>query len=829
MLPRSFLPAVAFVTLVTFAPTVAAAQAVKAGVVTNLEGQVTVTSVSRPQPRPLHFKDDVFVNDRVVTGDRSIARMLLGGKAVITVRERSALTITEIPGKSTISLDSGKIAVAVARDRMRPGDEIEVRTPNAVAGVRGTVFVVEVAQQTASLDAASSAFTTSFYGFSGLVTLRMGQQTYTLNPGMYVTGTGLAPALSGIMTDAMRALALAGLQAGLKQAGGATQDLANEQAMATTVATFGDATAAVEGGGSLPDGQSPQSMNAPILPGGLASIPTAAPVPPGKVGSSAFLVFGDRSERSALARQIAADFPNRVVAEVAGLPSDLSAFGTVWHVGAFTPLTDGQQTALRGLLGDGGGLHLTGERSCCEALNASLTTLLRSVVEGGAGITVGNQGDVAGPYTFNPDAKGGITEGLSVWQPIVPGGIAGVSGDNVLATGAGGTPVGAVWDESDLSGDAGRITLLMDVDWFRRPSAADVVRAINRFIDDPPHTLLLDGPLFRSTGDALGIAGDPMLDVAGYVILGSSRQPLVGLTDSRVTLPGSLARLADSRVSAAGTLLRVDGGSELVQSGGDALVAMSGGWLSAGAASGGHLIDVLGRPGMTAIDAESGLLLGTDRPVQPGAGAPLFRAEAGAAAVVGGSAYRIDTALLEATAPLLALQASTLTTGGDAIALVRQAKVDIPGDALALVNLNGGLLTVARGSLVSVAGGSRLNVGGPLLSLSGGSTVNILNGALLSVSGGSLVTIGGPLVSFSGTGNALNVTNSLAPTALIGGIPVYGAPSSFTLTGATPLAGLGTAGTITINGVPLTPTTPLSSLKGSLIAVQGSGTVKIGP
>ena len=37
------------------------------------------------------------------------------------------------------------------------------------------------------------------------------------------------------------------------------------------------------------------------------------------------------------------------------------------------------------------------------------------------------------------------------------------------------------------------------------------------------------------------------------------------------------------------------------------------------------------------------------------------------------------------------------------------------------------------------------------------------------------------------------------------------------------------SGTITINGVPLTSTTPLSSLKGSLIAVQGSGAVKIGP
>ena len=39
---------------------------------------------------------------------------------------------------------SGRVAVAVARERMRPGDLIEVRTPNAVAGIRGTVIVAEV-------------------------------------------------------------------------------------------------------------------------------------------------------------------------------------------------------------------------------------------------------------------------------------------------------------------------------------------------------------------------------------------------------------------------------------------------------------------------------------------------------------------------------------------------------------------------------------------------------------------------------------------------------------------------------------------------------------
>src|SRR3989449_6579452 len=120
-----------------------AAQATKAGVVTTLEGNVTAARTTAAQPVPLKFKDDVFVNDRVVTGDRSLARLLLGGKAVVTVRERSALTITEVPGRSTIDLDSGKVAVAVATDKMRPGDQIEVRTPNAVAAVPGTAFAAE--------------------------------------------------------------------------------------------------------------------------------------------------------------------------------------------------------------------------------------------------------------------------------------------------------------------------------------------------------------------------------------------------------------------------------------------------------------------------------------------------------------------------------------------------------------------------------------------------------------------------------------------------------------------------------------------------------------
>src|SRR3989442_5701442 len=162
-------PAAAILAVATFWPTLVFRQAPRAGVVTTLEGNVTVTRVALPQPQPLKFKDDVFVNDKVTTGDKAIARMLLAGKAVVTVRERSSLTITEVPGKSTIDLDAGKIALAVARDKMRPGDSIEVRTSNAVAGVRGTVFITEVIRATAQAGGGPARGRTAVFAFPAAV------------------------------------------------------------------------------------------------------------------------------------------------------------------------------------------------------------------------------------------------------------------------------------------------------------------------------------------------------------------------------------------------------------------------------------------------------------------------------------------------------------------------------------------------------------------------------------------------------------------------------------------------------------------------------------
>lgn len=132
--------------LVCGGPALAAAQSDEsAGVVTTVNGDATLLrAVAAARPVSLRTRDEIFVHDRIHTRERSLVRVLLGGKALITVRELSVLTVTEDAGRVTVDLQSGKIGVAVVKARMRPGEIIEIRTPNATAAVRGTVFVVDV-------------------------------------------------------------------------------------------------------------------------------------------------------------------------------------------------------------------------------------------------------------------------------------------------------------------------------------------------------------------------------------------------------------------------------------------------------------------------------------------------------------------------------------------------------------------------------------------------------------------------------------------------------------------------------------------------------------
>ena len=140
------------------------------GVVTTLSGQATRTaSAAGEAPAPLRFKDGIFGADTIRTAERSFVRMLLERKAVLTVRELSVLRITEDATQATVDLKAGGIAFSVARPRLRPGETVLVRTPNAVAAVRGTTIVVETQGAvthfhvlTGALDVASHANPTAW-------------------------------------------------------------------------------------------------------------------------------------------------------------------------------------------------------------------------------------------------------------------------------------------------------------------------------------------------------------------------------------------------------------------------------------------------------------------------------------------------------------------------------------------------------------------------------------------------------------------------------------------------------------------------------------------
>ena len=181
----------------------------RVGVVTNIEGTATVARLSEPGAQPLQFKDAVFLRDRITTGERSFVRVLLGGKATVTARERSVLTITEVPGVATVQLGEGRISVAVSKALMKPGDVIEIKTPNAVTAIRGTVVVAEV-------EPAGSGYRSTITILRGLVDVtRLDPTGGPVGPAVKVgalqrvsvVGAGPVPQPTSITQEAARDLA----------------------------------------------------------------------------------------------------------------------------------------------------------------------------------------------------------------------------------------------------------------------------------------------------------------------------------------------------------------------------------------------------------------------------------------------------------------------------------------------------------------------------------------------------------------------------------------------------------------------------------------------
>jgi len=246
-------------------PGIAHAQT-RAGVVTTAQGQVSVTRVATAQAAPLvlplQFKQDVFFQDVIRTQDQSLARILLGGKAVVTVREHSTLRINEAQDAATIQVEAGRIALAVAKEKMGT-THIDVRTPNAVAGVRGTVMITEVTPQDATTPP-----TSTFTLITGVVDVslldpagnRVGSP-FMLNPLQVLGVVGFTPPPPPRNITAAQAKSITNtFQAKFKQPPtGANQQVTDRQIQQASNAVGGAGVGGAGVGGGFPTFTAPPS------------------------------------------------------------------------------------------------------------------------------------------------------------------------------------------------------------------------------------------------------------------------------------------------------------------------------------------------------------------------------------------------------------------------------------------------------------------------------------------------------------------------------------------------------------------------------------------
>lgn len=151
--------------LLLLVPTAALAQAATPGIVTAVQGVVTAKRRALPHPVLLKSNDHVFLQDTITTGDKSRARLLVGGRVLVIVHERSELTITGLPDGPSIDLATGKLGIALAGDRVPPGTEIEIGTPNAIARLSDASVIGEVSHPGAQA-------ATTFYVLRGSITAR---------------------------------------------------------------------------------------------------------------------------------------------------------------------------------------------------------------------------------------------------------------------------------------------------------------------------------------------------------------------------------------------------------------------------------------------------------------------------------------------------------------------------------------------------------------------------------------------------------------------------------------------------------------------------------
>ena len=772
---RGLAVSAALLTLTSF-PTLAAAQE-RAGVVTTLTGQATVARAVVPQPQPLRFKDDVFRRDRIATAEQSLVRVLLGGKALVTVRELSTFTITEEAQRATIDLHSGKIGVAAARQLFRPGERLEIRTPNAVAAIRGTFLIAERlpgAEALFSVVRSGDAEVCQSAGPGSCVTIVAGQRAL-VSP----TAIHSEPIPPG-----------ADPEAGLRPGG--------PQHTSSPAETTADVTAAaVQGAVAI------TALVAPVSP------PPSTFAPPPSVQPPPVLPTQGTDESISLASPPSDGSP--LPSPKPGVPNRIENGGfetgtlSGWSRTGAVSVVDGL-----GSRQPPEGKYMALMHTGTDAVGATTSTLSQSIGTGElffVGLTYKFLSgefptqDTSFDDTFKVRLLGGeepVTvaresrntsfEGLPLSTEAVN--VPGLS----IPAGSGETPFKTVGQLYTVPGEGDK-TLE-----FRIFDVGDVIVDSAALIDavivqlDPPRYFFHDGGAFIRPEQS------PLERFVGRTETFDSL--MITCCGSTAALGGPLLHAVDSRLDVPFGLLSISNGGSVHSTSTEPFVLLEGGQYNLGT-----MVGMFDLSGVTAtFDPDTGLALGTKQPLR--LAGPLF--ESRGAEVTALNVVKLDTALLEATMPLIKMNGgAALTTAEALVALPGKAQLTALGP---LAGLDQSSITVKNGAALQLAGGSVVRVSGDLFTLSNGSRLTVLNGALVSVAGGSVLRVSGALIAFGGSGgNVVSVSNNLCPCTVLGGVPVAlsnGALASNVQIGA------GAVKNANLGSIELSPNAALISVSG---------------
>ncbi len=757
-----------------------------AGVVTALSGRANVARPALPQPIPLKFKDNLFLQDTINTAENSIVRALLGGKALATVRELSVFTITEEVGRSTVNLASGKMALVTARQRLRPGEVIEIRTPNAIAEVRGTVVVVEVKPApTAQLTPGPATMLTIFNVLQGTIEVfTLGAPTTPVTVGVLqsvnVTGTtiGAVQIISSSAVAQLAAVAKAPIQHPDTPKEGQNQVVQNQQANATVLANVLTGQPAATSG--------PAQAAAPDKALQEASSSVASQVTSTSTTTATTTVTTTATTTSQ-APVVSTSQPTATVTEeiqeavasppAVAPPPDVSITGTtVTPPDAFGFTLSGSTVVVKPKASIKSFSGASSRAGTSPVVQITGSTISQSSPDNLIQVNSGASASLAGPL---------LNVSNSTLSP----------GTNVLAV------AGSLTSSTTSP--------LISLDTTTISSPGDMIKI------EAGGSLTLAGPLLSAPGSTLTSAGS-LLSLSSANVT-TTNALITGQSGSTINSSGGAVLVSVGSSTIAGPLLSLTS-STLTLS--NALLSTSGTVTSTGTAPWITLTSTNASAPSTInmLSIPSGTTLILAGPLLSASGSALTTTSSG-------SFLYISSATVTSTGSSLATLGSSATvTVGSTGSLLSLSSANVTTTNALIVGQTGSAITSGSSGALILVGGS--TIAGPLLSLT--SATLTLNDALLTTNGTVTSTGTAPWITLNGTNASTSTNATLAPggTLTLAG-PLLSAPMS-TLTSSGLFGFLtGLNNTLTSTGASLftagsTTTITLSGSGASLILLSGS-------